>query len=220
MAYWKTMCRWSVFFQTMILVVMFVGCAQNQAADKLIKCQNENIALKERNEKLHKELISAQQTIRQQDQQIKNLEKLGPARIEELTRVDHIDLDRQTGGYDENHDGYDDGVAVFLRPLDAKGHTIKAAGSLRVKLFQLDGDEPKILGQCKFNAKEMDSKWVGRFWTNHYSVRCPFKTRPTSTHITAQVEFTELLTGKPFVAQKLIDIKLSPENDKSKNTSE
>jgi hypothetical protein len=210
MAYWKTMCRWSVFFQAMIIAAMLTSCAQNQTADKLIKCQNENIELKDRNEKLHKELVAAQQTIHQQDQQIKNLEKLGPARIEQLTRVDRIDLDRQTGGYDDNSDRYDDGVAVFLRPLDAKGHTIKAAGSLRVKLFQLDGDEPKILGQCQYTSDELGKKWVGRFWTNHYSVRCPFKTQPTSANITAQVEFTELLTGKPFVSQKLIEIKLLP----------
>lgn len=210
MAYWKTTCWRNFFFQAMILAAMIPGCAQNGAADKLIKCQNENIELKDRNEKLHKELVEAQQTIRQKDQQIQNLEKLGPARIEELTRVDRIDLDRQTGGYDDNRDRYDDGVAVFFRPLDAKGHTVKAAGSLRVKLFQLDGEEPKILGQCTFTSKELGSRWVGRFWTNHYSVRCPFKTRPTSAKVTAQVEFTEMLTGKPFVAQKLIDVKLPP----------
>ena len=211
MAYWKNKTyRCSDLLKLIVLAAMLTGCAQNQTADKLIKCQNENIDLKERNEKLHKELVDAQQAIQRQNQQIKNLEKLGPARVEQLTRVDRIDLDRQTGGYDDNSDRYDDGVAIYLRPIDAKGHTIKAAGSLRVNLFQLDGDEPKILGQCDFTSDELTQNGAGRFWTNPYSVRCPFKTKPTSSNITAQVEFTELLPGNPFVSQKLIEIKLPP----------
>jgi hypothetical protein len=209
MAYWKKIHRWIVFPQLMVLAALLAGCA-DQTPDKLIKCQNENIELKDRNEKLHKDLVAAEQTIRQQDQQIKNLEKLGPARIDQLTHVDHIDLDRQTLGYDENHDGYDDGIAIYLRPIDSAGHTVKVAGSLRVKLFQLDGDEPKLIGQCDFPADALSKDWAGRLWTNHYAVRCPFKTQPTTANITAQVEFTELLTGKPFLAQKLIEIKLPP----------
>ena len=211
MAYWKnkTSKRGNFLPAVVVLAAMLAGCA-DQTADKLIKCQNENFDLKERNEKLHKELVDAQQTIHQQNSQIENLEKLGPARIEQLTRVEKVDLDRQTGGYDDNNDRYDDGVAIFLRPIDAKGHTIKAAGALRVKLFELDGDEPKIRGQCQLTADELSQKWTGRFWTNHYSVRCPFTTMPTSSNITVQMEFTELLTGKPFIAQKLIEIKLPP----------
>ncbi len=184
------------------------GCA-DQTADKLIRCQNETIQLKTENDRLNKKLADARQMIDQQQQQIKNLEKLGPARIKDLTHVDHIELDRLTGGYEENGCGYDSGVRVYIRPIDDSGHTIKAAGTVQIRLFELD-HEPKLLGQCRLNAEALKKTWIGRLWTNHYTIKCPFEKKPTSSNITVYVEYVELLTGKPFVTQQLIQVKIPP----------
>jgi hypothetical protein len=190
-----------------VVGLMMGGCAADRTADTLMACQNENIALSDQNARLTKELTQAKQTEQKQTEQIENLARLGPGRLENLTRAEKIELDRQTGGYDENGDKFDDGIAVYLSPRDAGNHIIKAAGELRIRLYELHR-EPKLIGECFLDAKTLNSKWVARFLANHYSVRCPFTKKPTDRNITVQVEFVELLTGKPFVAQKLVEIKL------------
>jgi hypothetical protein len=190
-----------------LAVMMLCGCEANRI-DRLMASQNENIALREENARLTRQLEQTKASMEQQSEQIANLNRLGPARFAELTKVTDVELGRLTGGYNtDSRDAADDGVDVYLTPKDDKGHIIKADGELQIKIFELD-DQPKLIGECSLSAKELASKWASRFLANHYYVRCPFKVMPTNKNLTVQVKFIELLTGKPFVVQKMVTVKL------------
>jgi hypothetical protein len=185
-----------------------VGCAETREPNRLVECQNENLRLRKENDNLTRGLVQANRTIESQQRQIATLQKMGPERLKELTHVASVQLGRLTSGYSSKHTPYEDGVAVYIEPYDSEGHLVKVAGSLRVRLFELQVEPPRLIGELTLLAKELEKHWIGRFWTNHYSVHVPFQKTPASRHITVQAEFTELLTGKTFVAEKLVEINL------------
>ncbi len=186
------------------------GCSQAPPSNRLVDCQNENLKLRKDNDNLTRELVRANQEIESQKRQIATLQKMSPEKLKQLTHVGTVQLGRLTAGYSAKHTPYPDGIAVYIEPYDTDGHIIKAAGSVRIRLFELQAEPPRLIGELTLGPKEVEKAWIGRFWTNHYSFRVPFQKTPTSRHITVQTEFTELLTGKTFVAERLVDIDLSP----------
>jgi hypothetical protein len=190
-------------------LILMAGCAQDRRPTPLAQCHKTLEQTQEDNSRLTRQLATANQTIQNQSRQIEALEGFGPGRMDELIHVQSLQLDRLTGGYDDNHDSYEDGIVVYLQPLDQHGHIIEAAGSARVRLFELQKD-PKLIGEISLTVSELAKNWAGRLWTQHYTLRCPFAKKPTIPNITLQVEFTELLTGKTFVTEKLVTIKLPP----------
>jgi hypothetical protein len=190
-------------------LILTTGCAQDRGPTPLAQCHQKLQQTQDENSRLTRQLASANQTIQNQSRQIETLSGFGAGRMAELIHVQSLQLDRLTGGYDDNHDGYEDGIVVYLQPLDQHGHIIESAGSARVRLFELQ-QEPKLIGEAGFTVPELAKTWAGRLWTQHYTLRCTFKKNPTSPNITLQVEFTELLTGKTFVTEKLVTVKLPP----------
>ncbi len=173
----------------------------------MIACENQTQKLREQNEKLTQQLVDCQHQLIMQKTQIENLQKFGRNRLEDMIRLERITLEKLTGGYDSNHDGYDDGIVVYLQPIDTDGHIVKVAGSVKVKLFSLDS-KPRLIGRIELTPSQLRKTWIGSLWTNHYTIKCPFSITPKTTDITVRVEFTELLTGKTFVAQKRVQVKV------------
>ncbi|MBI5763306.1 MAG: hypothetical protein HZA51_07270 [Planctomycetes bacterium] len=131
-------------------------------------------------------------------------------RLEQLVHVDRIEIERLSGGYDDDKDGRDDGVIVYLRLLDAEGDVIKATGSASVKLFDLSkGDGGQPVAQGRWTAEQMRTLWFGKMMTDHYSLRVPLPSGISITPgapLTATVEFTDLMTGRTFQAQKPCEV--------------
>jgi hypothetical protein len=190
-------------------MVFLSGCAQDRGPSPLSQCRTQLDQAREDNVRLTKQLAQANQTIQSQSKQIDTLQHFGTQRMAELIHVQSLQLDRLTGGYDDNHDGYEDGIVVYLQPLDQHRHIIEAAGLARVRLFELQ-KEPKLIGEAVFTVPEFEKTWAGRLWTQHYTLRCPFARKPAIPNVTLQVEFTELLTGKTFVTEKMVTVKLPP----------
>ncbi len=201
--FWVNLCRLCL----VLAVGIIAGCADK--GDKIIAYENQITKLKRENEKLTRQLVEAQQRIITQEKQIENLRAFGRNQLKDMIKLERITLERLTGGYDKNNDGYTDGIVVYLQPIDTDGDVVKVAGGVKVQLFSL-GDKPKLLGEIKLSPNELRKKWIGRLWTNHYTIRCPFKVAPDSPEVTVRVEFTELLTGRSFVAQKRVKIKIRP----------
>ncbi len=190
-------------------ISVITGCS-NQS-DKLIACENRTAKLKQENEKLTRELVDCQQQLIAQKSQIENLQKFGHDRLKDMIKLKRISLAKLTGGYDSNHDGYDDSVIIYLQPIDTDGHIVKTAGSVKVQIFSLS-DNPQLIGQIELPPNQLRKKWVGSLWTNHYAIKCPFKIAPKNQYVTVRVQFTELLTGRTFIAQKQIKIKIKITN--------
>lgn len=148
-------------------------------------------------------------TLAQQAAEIQRLRGMDDrTRYDRLVRVDRIGLDRLSGMYDDNRDGVPDGIVLYVRLYDADNDVLKAAGSVRVSLYDLSLPEgQQSLARLDYSAEELKPLWFGRFMTSHYTLRLPFGPncrKPSGQTVTAVVVFTDLLTGRSFEAQKAL----------------
>jgi len=141
---------------------------------------------------------------------IDTLVGLGPDRLKKLYYAKSIKLGQYTGGADLDGQAGDDGVKVFLRPIDSNGDTIKAAGTVTVQLYDLAQPADKtLIGEYKWSVDEVAKAFSGGFMTYHFSFTCPWKSGPPKhAGITVRVEFIDYLTGKTLSTQKVCKVNL------------
>ncbi|MHC4295419.1 MAG: hypothetical protein ACYSTL_07520 [Planctomycetota bacterium] len=147
-----------------------------------------------------------------QEKQIRTLRGLGEKRLEKLFYVERIELGRYTGAADLDGKAGDDGIKVFLKPIDRAGSVVKAAGDVKIQLFDLGIEPPdNLIGEYEWTPGQIAKQWSSGFVAYHFSFECPWKgSAPQHDEITVRVEFTDYLTGKTFTAQKLCKVKLAP----------
>ena len=157
---------------------------------------------------------AARSELVRKQKRIDTLVALGPDRLKKLYYAKAVKLGQYTGGADLDGQVGDDGIKVFLRPIDANGDTIKAAGSVTVQLYDLaqPGDKT-LIGEYKWSVDEVAKAFSGGFMTYHFSFTCPWKPAPPKhEEITVRVEFIDYLTGKAFTVQKVCKVDLPASN--------
>lgn len=186
------------------------GCVSqaryDQARAELDKCELSRVEMqRERDEVL--------ETQKQLEKQVETLQALGEKRIELLYTVEHIDLGRHTGGVNLDGEPGDDGVRVYLQPIDEQGHILKAAGSVKIDVFDLAGDpQDNLISSCSWDVEQTAKQWAGGFVSYQYAFDCPWPDGPPAhDEITVRVEFVDYLTGKTFSAQKAFKVTMPPE---------
>ncbi len=199
-----------MFAASSLWVAGLLGCDGGTAAERFRQLEQENLQLRDKVEKLNEDLASKKALIDAQRQQLANLRRLGKDRLDKLYHVAKIEIERLSGGADYDGKPGDDGVTVYLQPLDQDGHVIKAAGNIRIQLFDLANPDGKhLIGEYRLDVDHARKAWHGRFMTNHYTVKCPWrKSPPTHREITIRAEFTDYLTGRTFRAQRVVEIAL------------
>lgn len=186
------------------------GCGNTVPTERYNQAQQELLACKESTTKLQSQLTDQERSIRTLQQQVSEL-RSSKAPFDDLVTVDRIELDRLSAGYDTDGKPGDDGVVLYVQPKDKEGAVLKVAGTLKVTLFDLQNPpESNVLAEYNFDAKTTRGLWFGRLMTNHFTIRCPLPIRPAHDRITAEVVFTELLTGRTFRAQGVYTLKLGP----------
>ncbi len=184
------------------------GCNGQDRADARVTQIQE---LRDKVEQQGRAIAQKDEQLAAQGRRIQELQGLTAEQsIENLVRVDRIEIERLSGGYDEDHDGVDEGVVVYLRLLDKEGDAIKAAGSANLQLLDLSRAEgPRTVGEVRLDPAALRPMWFGRLMTYHYTIRIPWSggaARPSSKSVTVRVEFTELLSGKTFEAQAVVEV--------------
>jgi len=203
--------RLSLLLAALCLPAVLGGCTmvdkaelQQLRADRKAAL-NKADALAERNKAVQAELDV-------RDKQIRMLQALGPKRMKMLFPVVRIELGRYSGGVDLDNKPGDDGIRVYLRPIDADGSVIKAAGDVKIQLFDLAA-KPKqnLIGAYEWKVDKIGGHWASGFLSYHYSLTCPWKSAPPKhNEITIRLEFTDYLTGRTFSAQKIVKVTLPP----------
>lgn len=171
---------------------------------QLFEAQDEIRQLKE-------QVAAKDQVIRIKQQDLVDLRHMKPEDLEQLIVPVSIQLERLSGGFERNEKPGDDGIVVYVQPVDRDGDIIKAAGSLKVSLLDLaNPPDQYLIGEYAFDVPHTRELWSGRLWTSHFSVHCPWYPGKPPKHdeITARVEFFDLLTGQTLTAQGVYKIKL------------
>ena len=161
--------------------------------------------LRTRNEELCKQLS-------QRDEQILALQNLGDKRLDRLYTVRRISLASGTGGASTDDKPGDEAVKVNVAPIDQYGSVLKAAGSVKVQVFDLAALQGKnLLAECDYDPNAAAKNWVSGLFSSYYAFTLPLPAEPPAhSELTVRVEFTEYLTGKTFTTQQVIKIALPP----------
>ncbi|MFH0979967.1 MAG: hypothetical protein V2A79_00325 [Planctomycetota bacterium] len=131
--------------------------------------------------------------------------------LSRLFTVHQLQIGKLTGGADYDGKPGDDGVTVYLRPLDRDGDPIKAAGEIEVFLYDLtQPGQPRELGHYVVNEPVRLSKsWYSGWMTNHYTIKCewpPGVELPASREVQVRATFLDWLTGEKFVATEMVKV--------------
>ena len=192
-----------------VLPVMILPACQPLEADRSAETRQQ---LLKRIAQLAKQNRDLRADVTGQKKQISSLANLGQGkRLEKLFHVEKIHLGRHTGGIDTDGEFGHDAIKVYLLPTDRSGSTVKAAGSVKIQVFDLAlPAERNLIGQYEWSVDEISKCFSGGFMTYHFSFVCPWKktTLPVHEQLTVRVEFLDYLTGKTFTAQKACKVKL------------
>lgn len=165
-------------------------------------------------QQLQQEKAALEQKNTQLMEQIATLQKIPSDRMEQLVKVEKIEFGKFTRAYDGNteqdKDGYDDGVIVYLILKDKDGDIIKAAGTVQIELWDLTADE-RIIREV-IPVSSLKNYWLTGPLTHHYKFQLPWPKEdpPSNRFLTLRVRFRETLTGKTFEQHRKIEIRICP----------
>ncbi len=187
------------------------GCELGDAG-RIAQVKVENERLSEQIEQLKARIAQKDEQIAQRDTQIAHLQRLGPERLELLYHPVRVEIVWPTGGADYDGKAGDDGVTVYLKPVDQQGHAIKAAGEIRVELFDLaNPNGQRRIGQYVLDVEHARQAWYGRALTYHYTIECPWRTGPPAhPEVTVRATFVDYLTGRELRDTKVCRISYPP----------
>ena len=185
------------------LILLAAGCRPPPPRDLQIEVRR----LRRELDDARNKLAAQQAAIDELSRQLQVARGLSDQDLQRIYYPDRIVLERLTGGEDFDGKPGDDGVVVFVRPIDREGDPIKVAGRLRVELYDLTAPTgQKLIGACEFGPDALAKLWYGRLWTYHYTVRCPWKRPPRTNEVTVRVTFIDYLTKRVLTAQTVCTV--------------
>jgi hypothetical protein len=155
-------------------------------------------------------LAAQQATIEKLHQQLQTVRGWTDDDLKLLFTPVKIEIASLSGGEDYDGKPGDDGVTVYIRPVDRDGDTLKVAGDLRVELYDLAAPSGEnLIGQYAVPVARAAELWYGKFMTYHYTMRCPWLNGPPKhEEITIRATFVDFLTQRVMTTQTTCKVKL------------
>lgn len=194
------------------ITITLIGCLLVFVAG----CEDVNKSpLKEKIDTLTQEKMELTHRIEQSEaeneqlkKQIQVLSGLPPqVKPEKLYDLQRVKITGYTNLYDQDKDGKEEKLIVYLQPIDEDGDIIKAAGAVDVQLWDLDKDDGQaMLGQWHVEPNQLKKLWFATIITINYRLTFDVadKIGTFEEPLTVKVTFTDYLTGKVFKEQKVI----------------
>jgi outer membrane murein-binding lipoprotein Lpp len=185
------------------------GCGSPSAANNELRKQNQD--LQAQIKRLTTEQDGALRIIQGLRDSKGTIQTLPTTRLARLFTTHGIQFGRLTGGadIDPNKPG-DDGLAVYVFPVDQMGQKLKAAGTFDVEAFDLAQLGQNQVGHWHLDLDQAKAGWNSTLLEYTYAFILPWQTTPHHPEITIKVTFVDELTQTPFVAQEVVQIALPP----------
>ena len=182
------------------------GCFLIKKPDK------SNIELRKKNQELEARVTELQSksagdvaTIQSLQGKAGTLPTLPQDRLVKLFTTHDISLGRLTGGADlDPAKPGDEGLKVYLTPLDESGDRLKAAGSFKVDAFDSSSEKGTKVGSWSVDVTAARGSWSSVLNRYNYVLTLPWQTAPTSDRLHLDVTFVDELTGREF--KKSMDV--------------
>jgi outer membrane murein-binding lipoprotein Lpp len=184
---------------SLIATLLMVGCGKPNAANielrKQIQSLNSRIEFLELRHDADRATIDALQRQGNTVSQLPNdrLDRLfTPSGIKMLRLTRLVDVDRAKPGFEA--------WAVSFSPIDQTGDEIKASGHILVEV--LDG--PTVVESYEIDAADSKRFWSTNVVFDGYVIERPWSGEMPTSQLTARVTFTDELTGRRFVGERLM----------------
>jgi hypothetical protein len=191
----------------LLAAVVLAGCGDTPGvgAQRRISELEETLAQRDR------QLALAESALDETQRRLVQARAITPEQLGKVFHPVRVEIASLTGGVELDGGPGDDGVTVYVRPIDADGDVVKVAGDIRIELFDLSAPAgQRELGECRFTVDESRKLWYGKFMTQHYTLRCPWKIAPTSPEVTIRVTFVDFLTQRVMTDQRVVTVRLAP----------
>ncbi len=170
-----------------------------------------NIQLRKQNQELSEHIASLEAerdaqfaSLRMLEQGIPTVPILPAERINELFTAKSLKTRKLTGKADlDPAKAGDDGLKVYVVPIDASGDEIKAAGSFKVEAFDLSAPNTRV-GEWNFSIDQSRATWNGSGLLYEYVLPCPFDAMPDASELTMKITFTDALTQRVLSLQQVV----------------
>lgn len=189
-------------------LLFFCGC---QSLEEM-ELRREITGLTEQIEQKDSQLVAQRLTIEQLHQQLDTARGFTNEDLEKIFYPEKIEIVSLSGGDDYDGKPGDDGITVYLRPVDRDGDAVKVAGDIRIELYDLQNPSgQKLIGEYFVPADQVAEHWYGKLATYHYTVRCPWQQGlPKHNEITIRATFVDYLTQRVMTAQIVRTFKPAP----------
>jgi hypothetical protein len=196
----------SILHVAVLLMVagVLAGC---RAPHRDLAAKNVELAGKENQvDRLRGRVSQLETRVQELEAQVKTLQGLGEKRLDVIFHPQRIELGRCIGIRNEDQE-WDSGVRVYLRPIDDQGSTLKAAGEVKIQMYDLAAaQDEQSLGQCTYPAQDAGKYWVSAGFVNQYVFECRWEKKPAHNEVTVRAVFVDYLTGKSLTAQAVVKI--------------
>ena len=195
-----------------LLALCLPSCSSPSASARLVHVNDQ---LQRRVDELERQVSQCKDQLRSMEGSQARLSEFGENRQVALFAPVSLEIASLTGGDNYDSKPGDDGITVYLRPLDADSNVVKAPGRIRIQLLDnSDLANPRLVHVCEVSdPEELKKAWHGRFLTNHYTLKCPFPADavlPTSGELLVTVSFIDFLTGRELKADKVVTFAAAP----------
>ena len=192
-------------FCFLIFLLLVTGCAApDDKESPAVKIEQ----LTQENKQFQKQIEQSNTENKQLKDQVQVLSGLPEnVRLENLNRLETVKIGRYTGFFDKDNDGKKEKLIVYIQPVDEQGDTIKVTGSVDVQLWDLNKTNGQaMLGQWKIEPDELKKLWFATMLTINYRLTFDVTDIVDSLQepLTVKITFTDYMTGKVFVEQKVI----------------
>ncbi len=191
-----------------VCVIAIAGCSSPNAVN--IQLRKDKQQLEEQVAKLGQEVQAARARIQSFESQGGTLPTLPQERLDRMFTVHGIRLGRLSGGWPGDAvDGPDQGLKIYLSPVDETDEAIKASGTVEIEAFDLDLQGENRVGKWTFDPIALKSRWRSLAMLRAFVLECPWEKQKAPQHskLAVKVSFRDELSGRVYSEIKEVQVR-------------
>jgi hypothetical protein len=199
----KSLRHWSL---VILMAALLPSCKSPDKAN--IQLRRDKQQLQSQIEELNQQLQAARARIVGLEGSAGSVPTLPADRLDKLFTVHGIKIGRLTGGNPATRPGSpDEGIKVYLSPIDQTGEEIKATGTLEVEAFDLEFSDNNRIGRWVIDPNTLKSRWRSLGMLEAYVIELPWQQQPQHPKLALKIRFRDELTGRVYDAIREITVR-------------
>jgi hypothetical protein len=192
----------------LLLLIFFYTSGCKAPSEANIQLRKDKQQLESRIAEMGQQLDAARARIAGLESGAGSLPTLPGDRLEKLFTVHGIKLGRLTGGDPATRPGEaDEGIKIYLSPIDQTGAALKATGTVEVEAFDLELTGENRIGRWVIDPETLKSRWRSLAMLEAFVIELPWQQPPQHSKLALKIKFRDELTGRVYDAIQQITVK-------------